>query len=224
LRAYPQPWCRTRGSTATFVGPRLDDLGMHEPFTGVEALRAGQLTRGQLRWRHTSIQPRVHLPRGTQQSLHVNTLTAWLWTGRTGVVAGRAAAALHGAKWVDASTPVEIIAEHTRRRDGYNQAFIDIGYDEPKVGLDYEGVHHSENRGQYVHDIGRTELIEGEGWIDLRVVKEHGRRFTLHRVRSAFKKRGWKSREEDASPPVRSPASAPSAPPRRPSWPRSRSG
>ena len=35
-----------------------------------------------------------------------------------GVVAGRAAAALHGAKWIDATTPVELIADHTRRRKG----------------------------------------------------------------------------------------------------------
>ena len=216
------------------------------------------------------------------------------------MIAGRAAAALHGAKWVDASTPIELIAEHTRRRkgvivheerlspdeimyigelpvttpvrtaldiarhlprdiavqhldalaaatgvtfdevialaqryrgargvrrarmaltlmdggaqspgetrlrllliddglpaprtqirvsDGFSEAFIDLGYDEPKVGLDYEGSHHSENRGQYVYDIGRAEVIDREGWIDLRVVKEHGGRFILHRVREAF--------------------------------------
>lgn len=48
----------------------------------------------------------------------MSTVAAWLWTGRRGVIAGPAAAALHGAKWVDPSTPVDVIAEHTRRRDG----------------------------------------------------------------------------------------------------------
>ena len=66
-----------------------------------------------------------------------------------------------------------------------------MGYDEPMVGLDYEGLHHGENRDQYVHDIGRAELIERQGWIDLRVVKEHSRRFILHRVREALARRGW---------------------------------
>jgi hypothetical protein len=60
-----------------------------------------------------------------------------------------------------------------RVSDEFSEAFIDMGYDEPMVGLDYEGAHHSENRGQYVYDIGRAELIDREGWIDLRVVKEH---------------------------------------------------
>ena len=35
-----------------------------------------------------------------------------------------------------------------RVSDGVDEAFIDMGYDEPMVGLDYEGVHHSDNRGQ----------------------------------------------------------------------------
>ena len=78
-----------------------------------------------------------------------------------------------------------------RVSDGFSEAFIDMGYDEPKVGLDYEGSHHSEDRGQYVHDIGRAELIDREGWLDIRVVKEHSRRFILHRVREAFALRGW---------------------------------
>ncbi|WNG92083.1 type IV toxin-antitoxin system AbiEi family antitoxin [Mycobacterium sp. ITM-2016-00318] len=278
---------------------------MRDPFIGTEAISEGRLTRGQLRWRHTLVQRGVYLPNDAQATLHTSTLAAWLCTGRKGVIAGRAAAALHGARWVDASTPIEIIAEHTRRRagvivheeriasdeitylcelpvtspvrtaldiarhlprdiavphldalaaatgvtfdevialaeryrgargvrrarvalalmdggaqspgetrlrlqliddglpaprtqirvsDGFNEAFIDMGYDEPKVGLDYEGSHHSENRRQYVHEIGRADLIDGEGWIDIRVVKEHSRRYNLHRVRDAFAKRGW---------------------------------
>ena len=46
--------------------------------------------------------------------------------------------------------------------DGTNQAFIDMGYDEPMVGLDYEGEHHSTDRDQYLHDIGRAELSIGK--------------------------------------------------------------
>lgn len=278
---------------------------MQDPFIGAEALSAGRLTRGQLRWRHIAVQPGVYLERDAERTLHANTLAAWLWTNRRGVVGGRAAAALHGARWVDASTPIEIITEHTRPRrgvivreeriaadeithfgdlavttptrtaldiarhlprdiavqhldalaaatgvtfeevialsrryrgargtrraraalalmdggaqspgetrlrlqliddglpaprtqirvsDGFAEAFIDMGYDEPRVGLDYEGSHHSENRGQYVYDIGRADLIDREGWIDIRVVKEHSRRYNLHRVREAFARRGW---------------------------------
>jgi hypothetical protein len=78
-----------------------------------------------------------------------------------------------------------------RVSDGVTEAFIDMGYDEPMVGFDYEGSHHSQNRGQYVHDIGRAEFVEREGWLDIRVVGEHSRRFILHRARDAFVRRGW---------------------------------
>lgn len=278
---------------------------MWQPFSSAEAIKAGTLTRGQLRWNHTLVHPGVYIPNDAERTLYANTIAAWLWTGRKAVIAGRAAAALHGAKWIDASTPVEVIAEHTRKRtgvivheeriraneiayvgklavttpartaldiarhlprdvavvhldalaaatgvtlddvialadqyraargirraraalslmdagaqspgetrlrlvlidaglsaprtqirvsDGFAEAFIDMGYDDPMVGLDYEGTHHSENRGQYVYDIGRADLIDREGWIDIRVVKEHSRRYIVHRVREAFARRGW---------------------------------
>ncbi|MBU9763519.1 hypothetical protein FR943_06635 [Mycobacterium sp. TNTM28] len=277
---------------------------MSIPFIGPEALAAGSLTRAQLRWRYTSAHPRVYLPNGATRNLKSNTLAAWLWTGRRGIIAGRAAAALHGAEWVDDDIPIELITEHGRRRpgiivreerirpdevcqigdfsvttplrtaldlarflprdaavahldalaiatgveagpvlelagryrglrgirsartaldlmdpggqspretwlrlllidagfrrprtqirvtDGFNEAFLDMGYDDVKVGLDYEGKHHATNRPRVVHDIGRGELIEREGWIDIRVVVEHSKAFILHRVREAFARRG----------------------------------
>ncbi|MFV8049686.1 hypothetical protein [Mycobacterium sp. 48b] len=277
---------------------------MDIPFIGPEVLAAGGLTRGQLRWRYASAHPRVYLPKEPVRNLKVNTMAAWLWTGRRGVIAGRAAAALHGALWVDENAPVELITEHGRPRpgiivreervrpdeicrigdfsvttplrtaldlarflprdeavahldalaiatgveagpvlelaaryrglrgirsartaldlmdaggqspretwlrlllvdagyrrprtqirvtDGFNDVFIDMGYDDVKVGLDYEGKHHATDRMRVVHDIGRSELIEREGWINIRVVVEHSRAFILHRVREAFAQRG----------------------------------
>jgi hypothetical protein len=75
--------------------------------------------------------------------------------------------------------------------DGSNKAFLDMGYDEPKVGFDYEGEHHSANRDQYLHDIGRREVIDEQGWLDILVVAEHSRRYILHRAHTAFARRGW---------------------------------
>jgi hypothetical protein len=278
---------------------------MWQPFVGTEAIDRGALTRGQLRWNHTAVHPGVYLPKGVEETLSLNTVAAWLWTGRKGVIAGRAAAAMHGARWVDSSTPIELITEHTRKRhgvivreerigadeityigelpvttvartaldlarhlprdtavphldslaaatgvlpiealdlaakypglrgirrarialalmdggaespketwlrlvlidagfprprtqirltDAVQEAFIDMGYDEPMVGFDYDGWHHSENRNQYVYDIGRAEFVDGQGWIDIHVVAEHSRRFILHRARQAFARRGW---------------------------------
>jgi hypothetical protein len=244
------------------------------------------------------------------------TTAAWLWTDRRGVIAGRAAAALHGAKWVGAGTPVELVTAHGRRRpgvvvwdervgqdelcmvgdlpvttpartaldlarhlerdaavrhldalaaatgindecvseladryrgarfmrrarialnlmdggaqspketslrllvidagyprprtqirvsDGFAEAFIDLGWDEPKIGLDYDGKRHQTDRPRFVHDIGRNELIARERWIDIHVVAEHSRAFILHRLREACERRGWHP------PPSSTPASS----------------
>jgi hypothetical protein len=279
---------------------------MRDVFIGSAALASGGMTRARLRWHYRTIFPNVHLDKHVVPSLAHRTRGAWLWSKRNGVITGRAAAAMHGALWVDADTPIEMIwccgrpprgiavrneridssdiveiggipvttpertafdiARHlprdlavahldavaratgitasrvslladryprarglprarialslmdggaqspqeTRLRliliddglppprtqimvsDGMNQAFIDMGYDEPQVGFDYEGSHHSEVRDQYVHDIGRAELIDREGWTDIRVVAEHSRRFILYRAHAAFARRGWR--------------------------------
>jgi hypothetical protein len=91
---------------------------MWQPFVGIEAMRTGTLTRGQLRWNNTGIHPGVYLPNDVERTMLVNAAAVWLWTGKRGIIAGRAAAALHGARWVDASTPIEVIAEHTRPQSG----------------------------------------------------------------------------------------------------------
>jgi hypothetical protein len=82
---------------------------MSDVFIGTEMLGRGALTRGQLRWNYSSIFPDVYAPKATVPSLRRNTVGAWLWSGRNGVIAGRAAAASHGALWVDAGTPIEMI-------------------------------------------------------------------------------------------------------------------
>jgi hypothetical protein len=279
---------------------------MSEVFVGSAALANGGLTRASLRWNYRALFPDIYLSKLVAPSLKLRTVGAWLWSGRDGVIAGRAAAALHGALWIDATTPIEMIwrcgrppggivvrneridaedvmvidgvavttpertafdiARHlprdlavrhldalaratgikaaevellgeryprarglprarialplvdggaqspqeTRIRliliddglprprtqirvtDGVREAFIDMGYDEPMVGFDYDGEQHQTDRDRYVHDIGRAELVDSQGWIDIRVVAEHSRRFILHRARAAFARRGWK--------------------------------
>ena len=86
-------------------------------FIGSEALRSGRLTRGQLRWNYTAIHPDVYVDNTTERTLEVNTRAAALWVP-DGIVTGRAAAALHGAPFVDDGTPIEIIGRSRRARDG----------------------------------------------------------------------------------------------------------
>jgi hypothetical protein len=69
-------------------------------------------------------------------------------------------------------------------------AFIDMGWDGPMIGVDYDGDQHLVDRRRYVHDIGRNEFIGRNGWLDLHVVAEHSRAFIIRRVTDAFVRRG----------------------------------
>ncbi|HEX7426324.1 MAG TPA: hypothetical protein VF328_04945, partial [Mycobacterium sp.] len=78
-------------------------------FRGSEALANGGMTRGRLRWNYRALFPDVYAPKAAAPCLQRNTEGAWLWSGRNGVIAGRAAAAVHGARWIDDTTPIEMI-------------------------------------------------------------------------------------------------------------------
>ena len=278
---------------------------MQKLIVGSTVLASGLLTRGQLRWNYRPVYPDVYLRKDLLPTLRARSFAAWLWSGGRAVVAGRAAAAMHRAEWIDDDIPVELIhdadrspsgmivrnerlatdeitrVDHlpvttaertaldlgrhltqfpalkhldslarakpvdldavvalTRRyagargvararrvvpltdagaqspkeswlrlvlinagfprpqtqihvSDGFRNAYIDLGWEEPKIGLDYEGDHHRALRDRYVRDIGRYELIESQGWADLRVVSEHSAGFVTARVRDIFERRGW---------------------------------
>ena len=61
-----------------------------------------------------AIYPDVYLSNCAPPSLRTRAVAAWLWSGRRGVLAGLAAAALHGAAWIDDDEPVELIWPNTR--------------------------------------------------------------------------------------------------------------
>jgi hypothetical protein len=82
---------------------------MDAPIVGSAALASGALTRGQLRWNYRPIFPDVYLPKSAERSLETMTIGAWLWSGRRATITGRAAAALHGAEWVNEATPIELL-------------------------------------------------------------------------------------------------------------------
>jgi DNA-binding beta-propeller fold protein YncE len=55
---------------------------------------------------------------GTTLTALCRATAAWLWTGRSGVLAGRSAAALHGAKWVNDDAPAQILHRSRRAPSG----------------------------------------------------------------------------------------------------------
>ena len=82
---------------------------MSDVFIGSDAVLQGSLTPYQLRSRFRWIYPDVYLADYSLPSLRQRSEAAWLWSGRRGVVAGLAAAALHGSSWIDDDEHVELI-------------------------------------------------------------------------------------------------------------------
>ncbi|OBK73471.1 endonuclease domain-containing protein [Mycobacterium sp. 1165178.9] len=275
---------------------------MEEPFVGSEALRCGALSRHQLRTRYRAVFPDVYVSNDAVPSLDLRVTAAWLWAGGRAVIAGAAAAFLHGAKWIPDGVPIELICDRPRaprgvltrrcaltegetqsidglavttpertafdigrrgavrsavvrldalaratgfkiddvlglvRRhpgspglrqletalelcdsgaqspresylrlllidaglprpktqlpvlggDGLPFAYLDLGWDEAMVAVEYDGDQHRTDRRQYVKDIKRMEMLERMGWIVVRVVAEDHPVDVVRRVRAAL--------------------------------------
>jgi hypothetical protein len=89
---------------------------MGEVFIGSEAIAAAKLTEYELRRWYRPIFRDVYMPKRVVPSLRDRTVGAWLWSRRRAVIAGVAASALHGAAWVDADIPIELIGPSARRQ------------------------------------------------------------------------------------------------------------
>ncbi|WP_236732123.1 hypothetical protein [Mycolicibacterium peregrinum] len=85
-------------------------------FIGSEALAEGLVTRNDLRHHYQRIFPDVYAP--AEPTLRDRTIGAWLWSRRRAVIAGVAASALHGASYVDADIPIELIWRNGRPPSG----------------------------------------------------------------------------------------------------------
>jgi hypothetical protein len=89
-----------------------------EPFIGSEALTRGALNRHKLRTHYRAVCPNVYVRKHLQLSLEQRITAAWLWSGRQATIAGAAAAALHGANWINKDVAVELIHPNARTPPG----------------------------------------------------------------------------------------------------------
>ncbi|WP_018602259.1 hypothetical protein [Mycobacterium sp. 155] len=274
---------------------------MGEPFVGSEAVARGELLKSALRTRYTRVFRDVYVSPGTELTPEIRAHAAWLWSRRRGIIAGKSASALYGAKWVDAAAPLELIhsnrnplaglkvrteqidedevvriaglpvtslartaldigswyerdeavaaldalaaatdlkaadvdlliQRYARRRgveyartaldlmDGGAQspketwlrliiiddgmprpqtqipvfdgpgdpfAFVDMGWDDIKVGVEYDGEQHRLNDWQYRWDLRRADRLQRRRWINVRVTAGDRRDEILRRVRAA---------------------------------------
>jgi hypothetical protein len=91
---------------------------MGDVIVGSQSVLAGTITRASLRWNYRAIFPDIYVPKDVEPTLAVRTRGAWLWSRRRGVITGRAAAALHGARWVDDATEIELLWANNHCPDG----------------------------------------------------------------------------------------------------------
>ncbi|MCV7445154.1 DUF559 domain-containing protein [Mycobacterium paraense] len=78
-------------------------------------------------------------------------------------------------------TQIPVLAD-----DGIPFAYLDMGWEEQLVAVEYDGDHHRTDRRQFAKDIRRQEVLERMGWIVIRVVAEDRPAGILHRVREAL--------------------------------------
>jgi hypothetical protein len=136
---------------------------LHWPLRGWEAVEAGLLSVRQLRRFYVPAYPGVHIPRGAELSAAQRARAAWLWSRRSGVLAGLSAAATLGAKWIEPGLAAELI--HTNRRAP------------PMLTVHTDGLENGETRcvdgmlvtsaARTAFDIGRRlELVAGVQRVD----------------------------------------------------------
>lgn len=277
---------------------------MLNAFIGSEAIACG-LPWGRLQREFTRVYRDVYVPAGIAIDAVIRAQAAWLWSRRRGVVAGLAASALHGSKWVDPAltvdlyhdnrhrlpglmtraeplsddevcvlsgipvttaertaldlacwypfndavasvdalarateikiADVELLVKHSRGRRGIARArrviglvdagaqspreswlrtllvqaglprpqtqipiydavgkaiaYLDMGWPELKIAVEYDGEHHRTRRSQYSWDIRRSEMLQRRGWIVIRVTAEDSEADIVRRVRDALARR-----------------------------------
>jgi very-short-patch-repair endonuclease len=123
------------------------------------------------------------------------------YRGRHGMTAARAALELvdGGAQspketWlrlqlVNAGFPRPQTQIPVRNEWGWAKAYLDMGWEDIKVAVEYDGDQHRSSRSQYVKDIRRLEMLERTGWIVVRVIAEDRLDDTLRRVAQARARR-----------------------------------
>jgi very-short-patch-repair endonuclease len=106
---------------------------METPFIGREALNDGLVTRHDLRGRFVTVYPGVYVTAGSDVTARTRAHAAWLWSRRRCVLAGRSAAAIHGAKWCNDRVPAEMVYDNRHPPRGIRTWADSIADDEIEV-------------------------------------------------------------------------------------------
>lgn len=70
--------------------------------------------------------------------------------------------------------------------DGTRMYYLDMGWPDLMVAVEYDGEHHRLDRWQYTRDIRRSEALERFGWLVVRVVATDSPADIIRRIRAAL--------------------------------------
>lgn len=138
------------------------------------------------------------LARATEIKLVDVELLARRYVGRRGVAVARQAMDLFDAgaqspkeSWlrvvlIQAGLPRPQTQIPVLNEFGSAVAYLDMGWEDVKVAVEYDGDHHRSDRRQYTWDVRRLEMLERLGWIVIRVVAGDRPADIISRVRDAL--------------------------------------
>ncbi len=69
--------------------------------------------------------------------------------------------------------------------------YLDMGWENVMIAVEYDGEHHRTNRDTYTNDVNRSDYIHDLGWRIIRVVAGHRRSEIIEKTR-----RAWSLRSE----------------------------
>lgn len=70
--------------------------------------------------------------------------------------------------------------------DGHPRYFLDMGWEDIMLTVEYDGDQHRTDRAQFVKDATRLEYVQSVGWTHIRVLKEHRGVDVIRRVTRAW--------------------------------------
>ena len=141
------------------------------------------------------------LARGVEVKAVDLELLARRWPGRRGVARARDAIELFDAgaqspkeSWlrvvlIQAGLPRPQTQIPVRDESGSPFAYLDMGWADVKVAVEYDGEQHRSDRRHYTWDIRRLEMLERLGWIVIRVTVSDQPADIIRRVRAARARR-----------------------------------
>jgi very-short-patch-repair endonuclease len=74
--------------------------------------------------------------------------------------------------------------------DGYVKYYLDMGWENVKVAVEYDGDQHRTDRAQFAKDVVRLEELADLGWMVVRVVAGTSPAEVVRRVRRAWNAHG----------------------------------